>query len=67
MFIFHCAQVTELAARYKLPTIYPFLLPVTDAHGLMAFGVKASELYRSAAAYVDRILKGTKPSDPPVQ
>jgi putative tryptophan/tyrosine transport system substrate-binding protein len=67
MFIVHRAQVTELAARYKLPTIYPFLLPVTDANGLMAFGVKASELYRSAAAYVDRILKGAKPSDLPVQ
>ena len=67
MFIVHRAQLTELAARYKLPAIYPFPLPVTDANGLMAFAVKAPELYRSAAAYVDRILKGAKPSDLPVQ
>jgi len=67
MFIVHRAQMTELAARYKLPAIYPFPLPVTDANGLMAFAVKAPELYRSAAAYVDRILKGAKPSDLPVQ
>jgi ABC-type uncharacterized transport system substrate-binding protein len=67
MFVVHRAQVTELAARYKLPVVYPFLLPVTDANGLMAFAVKTSELYRSAAAYVDRILKGPKPSDLPVQ
>jgi len=67
MFIVHRAQMTELAARDKLPAIYPFPLPVTDANGLMAFAVKAPELYRSAAAYVDRILKGAKPSDLPVQ
>jgi len=67
MFIVHRAQMTELAARYKLPAIYPFPLRVTDANGLMAFAVKTSELYRSAAAYVDRILKGAKPSDLPVQ
>jgi putative ABC transport system substrate-binding protein len=67
MFIVHRAQLTELAARYKLPTVYPFLLPVTDANGLMAFAAKASELHRSAAAYVDRILKGAKPSNLPIQ
>jgi putative ABC transport system substrate-binding protein len=47
--------------------IYPFLLPVTDAGGLMAYAVEAPELHRSAAAYVDRILRGAKPSDLPVQ
>jgi putative ABC transport system substrate-binding protein len=47
--------------------VYPFLLPVTDAGGLMAYTVKAPELHRSAAAYVDRILKGAKVSDLPVQ
>jgi putative ABC transport system substrate-binding protein len=67
MFIVHRARVTELAARHKLPAVYPFLLPVTDAGGLMAYTVKAPELHRSAAAYVDRILKGAKVSDLPVQ
>ncbi len=67
MFIVHRARVTEFAARHKLPAAYPFLLPVTDANGLMAYTVKASELHRNAAAYVDRILKGAKVSDLPVQ
>ena len=67
MFIVHRARVTELAARHKLPAVYPFLLPVTDAGGLMAYTVKAPELHRSAAAYVDRILKEAKVSDLPVQ
>jgi putative ABC transport system substrate-binding protein len=67
MFIVHRTRVTELAARYKLPAVYPFLLPVTDAGGLMAYDVNATELHRRAAGYVDRILKGTKPSELPVQ
>jgi putative tryptophan/tyrosine transport system substrate-binding protein len=67
MFIVHRARVTELAAHYKLPAMYPFLLPVTDAGGLMAYDVHAPELHRRAAMYVDRILKGAKPSDLPVQ
>jgi hypothetical protein len=67
MFIVHRARLTEFAARYRLPAIYPFLLPVTDAGGLMAYAVHAPELPRNAAAYVDRILKGAKVSDLPVQ
>jgi len=67
MFIVHRARVSELAAQHKVPTIFPFLLPVTDTGGLMAFAVKASELHRQAAVYVDRVLKGAKPSDLPVQ
>ena len=67
MFLVHRARVTELAAQYKLPAIYPFLLPVTDAGGLMAYTVRAPELHRNAAAYVDRILKGAKVADLPVQ
>jgi putative ABC transport system substrate-binding protein len=67
MFIVHRARVTELAARHKVPAVYPFLLPVTDANGLMAYTVKASELHRNAAVYVDRILKGAKVSELPVQ
>lgn len=67
MFIVHRTRVTELAARHKLPAVYPFLLPVTDANGLMAYTVRAPELHRNAAAYVDRILKGAKVVDLPVQ
>jgi putative tryptophan/tyrosine transport system substrate-binding protein len=67
MFIVHRARVTELAARHKLPVVYPFLLPITDAGGLMAYTVKAPALHRNAAAYVDRVLKGAKIADLPVQ
>ena len=67
MFIVHRARVTEFAARHKLPAVYPFLLPVTDTYGLMAYTVKAPELHRNVAAYVDRILKGAKVIDLPVQ
>jgi len=67
MFIVHRARLTEFAARFSLPAIYPFLLPVTDAGGLMAYAVHAPALHRNAAAYVDRILKGAKVSDLPVQ
>jgi putative ABC transport system substrate-binding protein len=67
MFIVHRARLTEFAARYRLPAVYPFLLPVTDAGGLMAYAVHAPELHRNAAAYVDRILKGAKVTDLPVQ
>lgn len=67
MFIVHRARVTELAAQHRLPVVYPFLLPVTDAAGLMAYTVKAAELHRNAAVYVDRILKGAKIADLPVR
>jgi putative ABC transport system substrate-binding protein len=67
IFIVHRARLTEFSARYKLPAVYPFALPVTDAGGLMAYTVHAPELYRNAAVYVDRILKGTKVADLPIQ
>jgi hypothetical protein len=67
MFIVHRARLTEFVARYKLPAVYPFLLPVTDAGGLMAYAVHAPELYRNAAVYVDRILKVAKVTELPVQ
>ena len=67
MFIVHRARVTELAARHKLPVVYPFPLPVVDAGGLMSYDGHADDLYRHAASYVDRILKGAKPSDLPIQ
>lgn len=67
MFIVHRARVAELAARHKVPAVHPFPLPVLDAGGLMAYTVKAPELHRNAAVYVDRILKGAKVIDLPVQ
>jgi len=67
MFIVHRAKLTQEAAGHRIPVIYPFLLPVTDANGLMAYAVKAPDLHRQAASYVDRILRGAKVSDLPVQ
>ena len=61
------AKVTELAARYKLPAIYPYAAFALDSSGLMAYEVSDTDLHRSAADYVDKILKGTKPADLPVQ
>jgi ABC-type uncharacterized transport system substrate-binding protein len=59
-------RVTELAARYKLPAIYPWSVMVTDADGLMAYDVNEPDLHWHAASYVDRILKGAKPSELPI-
>jgi putative ABC transport system substrate-binding protein len=67
MFIVHRARLAQRAAQHKLPVVYPFLLPVTDAGGLMAYAVEPSDLYRQAAGYVDRIFKGAKVADLPVQ
>ena len=59
--------MSELAARHRLPAIYPFAIQVRDAGGLMAYDVDYPDLLRRAATYVDRILKGAKPADLPVQ
>jgi putative tryptophan/tyrosine transport system substrate-binding protein len=58
--------ITSLAARYRLPAIYP-TRPFADAGGLMSYGNVISDNYRRAASYVDRILKGERPSELPVQ
>src|SRR3954454_1661824 len=58
--------VVELAARYRLPTIYSLRSAVVDG-GLMSYGVDIVELFRQAAVYADRIVKGEKPADLPVQ
>jgi putative ABC transport system substrate-binding protein len=58
--------IVTLAARYKLPAVYPELFYVT-AGGLISYGVDYVDQYRRAAGYVDRILKGAKPADLPVQ
>ena len=55
-----------LANQYKLPAIYPLRL-FADAGGLICYGAEAIEPHIRAASYVDRILKGEKPADLPVQ
>ena len=59
-------EIIKLAARHRLPTIYSDHAFVTDG-GLIAYGPDRVDQYRRAAGYVDRILKGEKPSDLPVQ
>ncbi|MBI2181283.1 MAG: ABC transporter substrate-binding protein, partial [Deltaproteobacteria bacterium] len=59
-------RIVELAGKYRLPAIY-FQKEFVDEGGLMSYGVDYDDLYRKAAHYVDRILKGTKPEDLPVQ
>jgi putative ABC transport system substrate-binding protein len=62
----HRSLMIELAARHRLPAIYA-QRAVTAEGGLMSYGVYLPDLFRQAAAYADRILKGDKPADLPVQ
>ena len=64
--ILHRDLIIALAARYKLPAIY-YERFFAAAGGLLSYGSDRIELYRLAAGYVDRILKGEKPGDLPVQ
>jgi putative tryptophan/tyrosine transport system substrate-binding protein len=59
-------RIVELAVKYRLPAIY-FQKEFVDEGGLMSYGVDFDDLYRRAAVYVDKILKGAKPADLPVQ
>jgi putative ABC transport system substrate-binding protein len=59
-------QVTDLAVKSRLPTIYNAAEFVADG-GLMAYGPDYTDLFRRAATYVDKLLKGTKPADLPVE
>ncbi len=59
-------RIVELAGKYRLPAIY-VQKEFVDAGGLMSYGVDYVDLYRRAAVYVDKILKGAKPADLPVQ
>jgi len=58
--------IVTLAARHRLPAVYPFRFLAT-AGGLMSYGIDHSVMYRQAASYVDRILRGERPADLPVQ
>jgi putative ABC transport system substrate-binding protein len=62
----HRELIVSLAARDRLPVIFPFRVYVADG-GLMSYGPDSTAPYRHAAGYVDRILKGEKPADLPVQ
>jgi putative ABC transport system substrate-binding protein len=62
----HRELIIKLAAQNRLPAIYPYRFFVTSG-GLMSYGIDTVIVFRQAASYVDRILKGTLPSDPPVQ
>jgi putative ABC transport system substrate-binding protein len=62
----HRKLIISLVARYKLPTVYPYRYYAVDG-GLMSYGPNTHEQVRRAAGYIDRILKGEKPADLPVQ
>jgi putative ABC transport system substrate-binding protein len=62
----HRVEITSLAVRYRLPAVYPFRF-FAEAGGLLSYGLDRSDNFRRAATYVDRILKGEKPSELPVQ
>jgi putative ABC transport system substrate-binding protein len=64
--VVHRKAIVALAARYKLPAVYFTRSPVIDG-GLISYGPDVVDQYRRAASYVDRILKGEKPADLPVQ
>ena len=62
----HRDLIVAFAARHRLPAVYPFRFYV-DSGGLISYGADWTDQYRRAAGYVDRILKGEKPADLPVQ
>jgi putative ABC transport system substrate-binding protein len=59
-------RIVDLAMKYRLPAIYSSR-EFVDVGGLISYGVSYPDLYRRAATYVDKILKGTKPADLPVE
>jgi putative tryptophan/tyrosine transport system substrate-binding protein len=62
----HRKLIVMLAARHRLPAVYPFRYMAIEG-GLISYGPEIIDQYRRAAQYVDRILKGEKPADLPVQ
>jgi putative ABC transport system substrate-binding protein len=61
-----CRHITELAAQFRLPTMYGHR-DCVEAGGLMSYATDRRQMYRRAAEYVDKIFKGTKPADLPVE
>ena len=66
MFFQERRRLVDLAAKNRLPAVYPVRESV-EAGGLMSYGPNLVDLYRRAATYVDKILKGAKPADLPVE
>jgi putative ABC transport system substrate-binding protein len=66
LFTTHRDRLVGLAATSRLPAIYGYR-EMVEAGGLMSYGVSFSDMYRRAAAYVDKILKGVNPADLPVE
>jgi putative tryptophan/tyrosine transport system substrate-binding protein len=66
VFVLQRAQLADLAVKSRLPTMYP-QTEFTEAGGLMYYGTNTPDLFRRAATYVDKILKGAKPADLPVE
>jgi len=64
--VIHRGLITALAAKHRLPTVYPNRV-YADVGGLISYGADFVDQYRRAASYVDRILKGEKPAELPVQ
>jgi putative ABC transport system substrate-binding protein len=62
----HRGLIVRLAAQHRLPAVYPFRYFATGG-GLMSYGIDIVDLFRRAAGYVDKILRGAKPGDLPVQ
>jgi putative ABC transport system substrate-binding protein len=63
----HRRSVVDLAAKHRLPALYISMREIVDAGGLMSYGANSADLVRRAAAYVDKILKGSRPGDLPVE
>jgi ABC-type uncharacterized transport system substrate-binding protein len=62
----HRKQIIEQASRRRLPAIYPYRF-MAEEGGLMSYGIDVPDVFRRAASYIDRILRGAKPADLPVQ
>ena len=66
LFLHNRARIVDFAARNRLPAVYPYR-ELVEAGGLMSFGPNYADMHRRAATYVDKILKGAKPGDLPVE
>ena len=66
MFFAERRRIVDLAAKNRLPAVYPWREAVDDG-GLMSYGPNAADLFRRAAGFVDKILKGARPGDLPVE